>query len=160
CNRFEVLAQHESVETPELLLEFICEQKGIARDQFEKFLYQHSGSGAVRHVFRVASSLDSMVIGEPQILGQMKTFFQLAIQEKSIGFTLGSLMERAFTVAKKVRTETMIASNAVSVSSVAVELASKIFGTLDAKVALIVGTGKMSIQSVKHLQSRGVKMIL
>jgi glutamyl-tRNA reductase len=101
-----------------------------------------------------------MVIGEPQILGQMKQFFALAQQHRSIGFILNSVMERAFMVAKKVRRETLIASNAVSISSVAVELATKIFGRLDGKTALIVGAGKMSVQSIRHLQSRGVKLVL
>ena len=132
----------------------------ISTPEFEPFLYHHSDSDAVRHVFRVTSSLDSMVIGEPQILGQMKQFFALAQQHSSIGFILNSVMERAFMVAKKVRRETLIASNAVSISSVAVELATKIFGRLDGKTALIVGAGKMSVQSIRHLQSRGVKLVL
>src|SRR5262249_21436133 len=76
CNRFEILAQAENAEASEVLVHFICEQKKIARENFEPYLYRHMGPGAVRHVFRVTSSLDSMVIGEPQILGQMKSFFQ------------------------------------------------------------------------------------
>lgn len=161
CNRFEVMAHQEDLEgARELLVNYISNQRGIPRHEFEPFLYFHLGTDALRHVFRVASSLDSMVIGEPQILGQMKTFYGLAHQEKSIGFTLNIVMEKAFTVAKRVRTETMIASNAVSVSSVAVELASKIFGKLDGKTALIIGSGKMSALSIRHLQSRGVRLIL
>jgi glutamyl-tRNA reductase len=101
-----------------------------------------------------------MVVGEPQILGQMKDFFQKAQREKTIGALLNPLMERAFHVAKKVRSETSIAASAISVSSVAVELASKIFGKLEGKTAFIIGAGKMSLLSIQHLQSRGVHVIL
>jgi glutamyl-tRNA reductase len=161
CNRFEIMAHQDDLAgARELLVDYISRQRKIPKEEFEQFLYFHLGSDALRHVFRVTSSLDSMVIGEPQILGQMKTFFGLAHQEKSIGFTLNSVMERAFSVAKRVRSETMIASNAVSVSSVAVELACKIFGKLDGKTALIIGSGKMSFLSIRHLQSRGVRLIL
>lgn len=161
CNRFEVMAHQEDLEgARELLVSFISRVRSIPREDFEQFLYFHLGSDALRHVFRVACSLDSMVVGEPQILGQMKSFYGLAHQEKSIGFTLNTVMERAFVVAKRVRTETMIASNAVSVSSVAVELACKIFGKLDGKTALIIGSGKMSLLSIRHLKSRGIRLIL
>jgi glutamyl-tRNA reductase len=161
CNRFEIMANNDSLEGARNdLVQFISDMRGISSGEFEPFLYHHSGPEAIKHVFRVASSLDSMVIGEPQILGQMKQFFALAQQHRSIGFTLNTVMERAFMVAKKVRTETMIASNAVSISSVAVELASKIFGRLDGKTALIVGAGKMSVHAIRHLQSRGIRLIL
>lgn len=161
CNRFEIMANNEATpESRQPLIDFISDMRRISTREFEPFLYHHSDSDAVHHVFRVTSSLDSMVIGEPQILGQMKQFFALAQQQRSIGFILNSVMERAFMVAKKVRRETLIASNAVSISSVAVELATKIFGRLDGKTALIVGAGKMSVQSIKHLQSRGIKLVL
>jgi glutamyl-tRNA reductase len=161
CNRFEVMAHQEELEgARELLLNFISTQRNIPREEFERYLYFHLGSDALRHVFRVTSSLDSMVVGEPQILGQMKTFYNLAHQEKAIGFTLNTVMERAFAVAKKVRSETMIAASAVSVSSVAVELACKIFGRLDGKTALIIGSGKMSLLSIRNLKSKGIRLIL
>lgn len=161
CNRFEVLAQFEDLDTArETLVDFISSQRNIPRQEFEQFLYFYAGPDAVRHVFRVTSSLDSMVVGEPQILGQMKQFFSIAQKEKTVGVTLNSLVERAFMVAKKVRTETQIATNPVSVSSVAVELACKIFSDLEGKTALIVGAGKMSVLSIKHLQSRGIRSIL
>jgi glutamyl-tRNA reductase len=161
CNRFEIMANNDSLEASrDDLIHFISDVREISAHEFEQFLYHHSGPDAVKHVFRVTSSLDSMVVGEPQILGQMKQFFALAQKHRSIGFTLNSVMERAFMVAKKVRTETMIASNAVSVSSVAVELACKIFGRLDGKTALIVGAGKMSVHAIRHLQSRGIRLIL
>lgn len=161
CNRFEVVSRHENPENVrELLIQFIGEQGGLEREVFEPYVYIHNDPDAVHHVFRVACSLDSMVVGEPQILGQVKQFFALAQQEHSIGFTLNAVMERAFTVAKRVRTETQIASSSISVSSVAVELATKIFGKLDNKTALIVGAGKMSVHAIRHLQSRGVRQIL
>ena len=161
CNRFEVLTQQETLEeSREKLVRFISEQQGVNPETFEPYMYFHAGPDAVHHVFRVACSLDSMVVGEPQILGQMKQFFTMAQQEHTIGFTLNAVMERAFTVAKRVRTETQIAESSVSVSSVAVELATKIFGKLDNKTALIVGAGKMSVHAIRHLQSRGVRLIL
>lgn len=161
CNRFEVLSRQEEADpSREQLVRFMSEQCGLDPTSFEPYVYHHVGPDAVRHVFRVASSLDSMVIGEPQILGQMKQFFALAQQEHTIGFTLNAVMERAFTIAKRVRTETEIASSSVSVSSVAVELAIKIFGKLDNKTALIIGAGKMSVHAIRHLQSRGIHQIL
>src|SRR3990172_10264179 len=129
-------------------------------DELEPLLYRNDGSEAVRHVFRVANSLDSMVIGETQILGQLKHFFAIAQQENTIGSSLHALIERAFMVAKKVRTETRIASNPVSIPSVAVELASKIFGKLEGKTALVIGTGKMGLLALQHLRANGVQRIL
>jgi glutamyl-tRNA reductase len=138
----------------------MSKHREVPKCDFERLLYDITGHEAIRHVFRVVSSLDSMVVGESQILGQMKQFFTIAQQEKSIGAAVGSIMERAFMVAKKVRSETTIGKNAVSVSSVAVELASKIFGKLDGKTALIVGAGKMSLLTIQYLQNHGVKLIL
>jgi glutamyl-tRNA reductase len=161
CNRFEVLSQRENGEQlREALVDFIGSQRGVEPATLQPYVYFHTGPDAVRHVFRVASSLDSMVVGEPQILGQMKQFFSMAQQQHTIGFTLNAVMERAFTVAKRVRTETQIAENPVSVSSVAVELAIKIFGKLDTKTALIIGAGKMSVHAIRRLQSRGIHTIL
>ncbi|MGH9857110.1 MAG: glutamyl-tRNA reductase [Acidobacteriota bacterium] len=161
CNRFEILARVERLDqSKELLTELISEMRGIPKLEFEPMLYSHVGPEAVRHVFRVASSLDSLVVGEPQILGQMKQFFAVARREQSISYTLNAIMERAFMVAKKVRTETMIASTSVSVSSVAVELAAKIFDRLEGKTAFVIGAGKMSVLALQHLQSHGVKVIL
>ncbi|HEY4490883.1 MAG TPA: glutamyl-tRNA reductase [Acidobacteriota bacterium] len=159
CNRFEVLVHEESA-IEETLVQFISRHRNVPRAEFEPFLYRHAGPEAVRHVFRVVASLDSMVVGEAQILGQMKQFFSIARQQKTIGSLLNLMMERAFNVAKKVRTETMIAANAVSISSVAVELASKIFGRVEGKTAFIIGAGKMSLLSMKHLKARGIKKIL
>ena len=161
CNRIEVLVQQEnSEEGQEQIVRFLSEKRETPRSDFEQFLYEYTGPEAVRHVFRVTSSLDSMVVGEPQILGQMKQFFTIAQKQKSIGMALNTLMEHAFNVAKKVRSETQVASSPVSVASVAVELASKIFGKLEEKTALIIGAGKMSIHSIQHLQSHGIRVIM
>ena len=115
---------------------------------------------AVRHVFRVASSLDSMVLGEPQILGQVKTAFTLANRLGAIGENLSPLMNKAFHVAKRVRSETGISSSAVSISYAAVELSKKIFDTLNGRTVLLLGAGKMSELSAKHLTSQGVSKLL
>ena len=131
CNRVEVYAAtRETEKAIHDLKEFLCQYHGISLKEFEKSLYTHVGEEAVRHIFRVASSLDSMVLGEPQILGQIKDAYDISQQANTSGLILHRLLHRAFHVAKRVRTETKIAISAVSVSSVAVELAEKIFGTL------------------------------
>jgi glutamyl-tRNA reductase len=161
CNRFEILARVERLEEcKERMMNLISEMRSIPIPEFEPMLYSYVGPEAVRHVFRVTSSLDSMIVGEPQILGQMKQFFAIAQNERTIAFTLHSLMERAFMVAKKIRRETLVASSSVSVSSVAVELAAKIFDKLEGKTALVTGAGKMSVLALQHLQAHGVKNIL
>src|SRR5206468_8329679 len=109
CNRFEVLVNQESLEAGrEMLVDFMSRFRQIPKIAFEPLLYDYTGHQAIHHVFRVASSLDSMVVGESQILGQMKQFFTIAQKEKSIGAAVGSIMEHAFMVAKKVRTDTTI----------------------------------------------------
>ena len=160
CNRFEILLRHEHEADIPTVAKVIADQCGVSREVFESALYQHRGADALRHVFRVASSLDSMVIGESQILGQLKHAFALAKQEESVQGALHSILDRAITVAKKIRTETSIAVKPVSMSSVAVDLASKIFGELSGKTALVIGAGKMSVLSIRHLQSHGVKNML
>ena len=110
--------------------------------EYEKHLFEHSGVDAVRHIFRVASSLDSMVVGESQILGQVKEAYAVARAVGAVDSQLDALMTRAFAVAKKVRNETAVATSSVSIASVAVELAQKIFGSLDGKVRLPGRRGK------------------
>lgn len=160
CNRFEIIAAHEDEEIFDVLLTAISDHFHLPRRTFEACLYHYSGFLAVQHLFRVASSLDSMVVGEAQILGQMKQFFTIAHQNKSIDASLRTLIERAFMVAKKVRTETGIASSSVSIPSVAVDLACRIFGEMEAKTALVIGAGKMGLLALQHLRARGVKNIL
>jgi glutamyl-tRNA reductase len=114
----------------------------------------------VRHIFRVASSLDSMVVGEPQILGQIKEAYEIATQWKTSGLILHRLLHKAFHVAKRVRSETKIASSAVSVSSVAVDLAKKIFETLQKRTVLVIGAGEMAELAAQHLVSGGIERVL
>lgn len=161
CNRVEVLAQTaESPDGVHQLRDFICSFHKVPYDSLRDFLYDFTQLDAVRHVFRVAASLDSMVLGEPQILGQVKTAFTTAQNAGAIGATLSQLMNRAFFVAKRVRSETTIASSAVSISYAAVELAKKIFNDLKGKTVMILGAGKMSELAAKHLSGAGVSKVL
>lgn len=161
CNRVEIYAVARELEVAlPILKEFLSQYHGIPLKDFEKSLYAPIGEEAVRHLFRVASSLDSMVIGEPQILGQLKEAYHFAQQAKTSGLILHRLLHRAFHVAKRVRTETRIGNSAVSISFVAVELAKKIFGTLEKKTVLLLGAGEMSELAAKHLVSGGIEKIL
>jgi glutamyl-tRNA reductase len=123
-------------------------------------LYEHRDQEAVRHLFRVAASLDSMVVGEPQILGQVKEAFAVARASGTVGAHLEHLLQSAFAAAKKVRSETEIGSNSVSIASVAVELARKIFGSLQGRAVFLVGAGKMSELAARHLVQQGAGAIL
>jgi len=161
CNRVEVYAAaRETEKAIHDLKGFLCQYHGISLKEFEKSLYTHVGEEAVRHIFRVASSLDSMVLGEPQILGQIKDAYDVSQQANTSGLILHRLLHRAFHVAKRVRTETKIAISAVSVSSVAVELAEKIFGTLEKKTVLLIGAGEMCELAARHLVAGGVEKML
>src|SRR5204862_6930545 len=123
-------------------------------------LYTLQNADAIRHLFRVTSSLDSMMIGEPQILGQVKEAYRIASDAGAVGMHLSALMNRAFAVAKKVRSETGISQSAVSISYAAVELAKKIFGTLSGKTVMIIGASKMGELAAKHLKRAGVSSVL
>jgi glutamyl-tRNA reductase len=161
CNRVEVYAVAPDPEPAIVALKtFLAQFHQFALKEFEGHLYVHSGEEAVQHVFRVASSLDSMVVGEPQILGQIKDAYETAIQRKTSGLILHRLLHNAFHVAKRVRTETRIGNSAVSVSSVAVELAQKIFETLEERVILLIGAGEMCELAAQHLLSGGVGKVL
>lgn len=161
CNRVEVYAATRETETAiHDLKNFLSQYHGIPLKEFENSLYAHVGEQAVKHIFRVASSLDSMVLGEPQVLGQIKDAYDMAQQAGTSGLILHRLLHRAFHVAKRVRTETKVAISAVSVSSVAVECAEKIFGTLEKKTVLLIGAGEMCELAARHLVSRGVEKIL
>lgn len=161
CNRVEIYAVSEEVEkSVEALKRFFSEYHAVPLIQFEKNLYLLFGEEAVRHTFRVASSLDSMVVGEPQILGQLKAAYAWATESKTSGLILHRLLHRAFFVAKRVRTETRIGDSAVSVSSVAVELAERIFGSLEQRAVLLIGAGEMCELAARHLIAGGVEKIL
>ncbi len=157
CNRVEVVAESSD---DAMIREFLCEFHQIPHDSVSKHLYSFRNADAIRHVFRVTASLDSMVIGEPQILGQVKEAYRIAADAGTVGMHLTALMNRAFAVAKKVRTETGISQSAVSVSYAAVELARKIFGDLSGKTVMIIGASKMGELAAKHLKRAGASSVL
>ncbi len=160
CNRVEVLlASEDSADPRDVAREFLAQSRKVDRESLAGHLYCHSGRDAVRHLFRVAASLDSMVVGEPQVLGQLKSAYGLAKAHGAIGGLLETLLTRAFNVAKRVRTETEIGGNAVSVSYVAVKLAAEIFGSLKDRKVLVVGAGKMSELAARHLHRAGADQI-
>ncbi len=158
CNRVEILAALESPDTD--LTTFLHRHFNLDPGLLAPHIYQHRDQHAVRHLFRVASSLDSMVVGEPQILGQVKEAFAIARSSGTVGGQLEHLLQSAFAAAKKVRTETEIGSNSVSIASVAVELARKIFGSLHGRTVFLVGAGKMSELAARHLVQQGAGTIL
>lgn len=153
CNRVEIVAQTANGSAD--LRHFLKEYFAVDPTPYEPHLYEFRQDDAVRHVFRVASSLDSMVVGEPQILGQVKEAYATARAAGTVQSYLDLLLTRAFAVAKRVRTETAVGSSSVSVASVAVELAGKIFGSLEGKHVCIVGAGKMSELAARHLVAQG-----
>lgn len=155
CNRVELYtAGHEEAES---VARFLARYHSKEWRELDAHVYQLAGPDAVRHAFRVAASLDSMVVGEAQILGQVKEAYELAEVAGSLGASLTALRNRSFAAAKRARSETGIGRNAVSVSSVAVELAAKIFGGLRGRKVLLVGAGKMSALAAKQLVSAGAE---
>jgi len=161
CNRVEIYARVRNITRGiEELKRFLCDYHEIDPDALEKSVYTYVLEDAVEHLFKVSSSLDSMVVGEPQILGQVKGAYKAARELKATGAILNNLFERSFSVAKKVRTETAIAENAVSVSYAAVELARKIFDDLSSKTALLIGAGEMIELAARHLVAQGVETVL
>ncbi len=156
CNRVEVYGVADVPgEARALAFRHLCRHRGVEPTSLEPMLYTKSDTDAVHHCLRVASSLDSMILGEPQILGQVKDAFALAQGCQTIGPILHRLLTQSFAVAKKVRTETGVARHAVSVSFAAVELARKIFGSLEGKSVLLIGAGKMGEMAAKHLVDQG-----
>jgi glutamyl-tRNA reductase len=156
CNRVEVYGVADVPgEARALAFRHLCRQRGVEASAVEGALYTYTEDDAIRHAFRVAASLDSMMIGEPQILGQVKDAFALAQACEAVGPALHTLFTQAFAVAKRVRTETDIARHAVSVSFAAVELAKQIFAGLSGRAVLLVGAGKMSELAAKHLVDQG-----
>jgi glutamyl-tRNA reductase len=161
CNRVELYGHVQHLaHGSSRLQQFLSDYHGIAADTLTPYLYGHHGEAALRHLFRVVSSLDSLVIGEPQIAAQVKEAFTIARRATATGPVFNQLFERAFAVAKRVRTETRIGEQAVSVSYAAVELAKKIFQDLSAKTVLILGAGETSELTARHLLSQGVRHLL
>ena len=157
CNRVELLAAVDSSSTD--LLKFLHDRFGIEPRELAPHIYEHRDQEAVRHLFRMAASLDSMVVGEPQILGQVKEAFAVAKAAGTISGQLEHLLQGAFAAAKKARSETGIGSNSVSIASVAVDMARKIFGSLQGRTVFLVGAGKMSELAARHLIQQGAGSI-
>ncbi|HEV7798073.1 MAG TPA: glutamyl-tRNA reductase [Pyrinomonadaceae bacterium] len=163
CNRVEVLAETSSErlnDTVERVDQFLGGTDDLPRSFFEAHLYRHTDDQAIRHLFRVTSSLDSMVVGEPQVLGQVRRAYSIALEAGTAGRILNRLVHHAFRVAKRVRTETGIGANAVSISYMAVELGKKIFNSLQGRTALMIGAGEMAELSARHLLGAGVTRVL
>ena len=160
CNRIEILLEGEPSATFAQAVEFLAANKQISAQVFVQHLYHYSGEEAVRHLFRVASSLDSMVVGEGQILGQVRNAYTQATEAGTARRKIHKLLHHAFRAAKRVRSETRIGSSAVSISSAAVEKARKIFGSLQNKTVLLIGAGKMAELAAKHLVNKGARRIL
>ncbi|HMK44455.1 MAG TPA: glutamyl-tRNA reductase [Dissulfurispiraceae bacterium] len=160
CNRVEIYASVTAADEAEnTIKDLLASFHATERQRFEQALYVHADEHAVRHIFRVGASLDSMVVGEPQILGQLKDTFDYALANKSTGIIMNRLMKKAISTAKRVRTETRIAENAVSISFAAVELAKKIFTDLTTKAVMLLGAGEMAELAARHLVSNGVTNI-
>lgn len=161
CNRVEIYSNVRDCENAFAAVKsFLAEFHGLNSGSLDKALYFLKDHDAVRHVFRVGSSLDSMVVGEPQILGQLKDAFEFALENKTSGILLNRLMKKTISVAKRVRTETKIAENAVSISFAAVELARKIFTDLQEKSFMLLGAGEMAELAAKHMMSFGVTKVV
>lgn len=163
CNRVEVLTATTSEQITQSrarINSFLSQSRSLPHDLFREHLYSHIDDQAVRHIFRVASSLDSMIVGEPQVLGQVRQAYSVALEAGTTGRVLNRLIHQAFRVAKRVRSETGIAANAVSISYMAVELGKKIFGSLKGQSVLLIGAGEMAELSARHLINAGVSKVL
>ena len=159
CNRVEILAAGTGDMAEQILCNW-AKARGTDVEDLRPYVYVHKNLEAVRHLFSVASSLDSMVLGEPQILGQLKTAYRKAVKSRATGVILNRLLHKAFSVAKRVRTETAVASSAVSISYAAVELAKRIFGDMREHKAMLVGAGEMAELAAMHLLQSGINEIL
>ena len=164
CNRVEVYALAHSVQNADaaakMLVECLARYHQIDVDSLKKWCYLHRNLETIQHLFRVTSSLDSMVVGESQILGQVKTAYDLSRSAGGVGVVLNRLFTKAFSVGKRIRSETTITTGAVSISYAAVELAKKIFNTLQGKTVAIIGAGEMSELTAKHLVANGASNVL
>jgi glutamyl-tRNA reductase len=163
CNRVEILSATNSDQLEsgvERLIDFLDARRNLPNGFLTKNLYRHQDDEAVRHIFRVASSLDSMVVGEPQVLGQVRHAYSLAVEAGTAGRVLNRLVHHTFRVAKRVRSETGIAANAVSISYMAVELGKKIFDSLNGSTVMLIGAGQMAELSARHLVNAGAAKVL
>ncbi len=162
CNRVEIYGAVSRGNLLSAVAEaraFLSHARKVPAEEIAASVYEYTGKEAVEHVFRVAAALDSMVVGETQILGQVKDSYGVAVQANTSGPLLSRCLERAFQVAKKVRTDTGISRGAANVSTVAVELARRVFGELEGREVLVVGAGKMSALAARHLRAQGASQI-
>lgn len=161
CNRTEIYAvTAEGHDGPAAIIDYIADYHDLDRHELVRYLYISEGEAVVRHLFRVVASLDSMVLGEAQILGQVKGAYDCAFSAQGTGRIFNKLFRQSFEVGKRVRTETDIGENAVSISYAAVELAKRVFDSLDGRTVLILGAGKMSELTAKNLVGAGVSKTL
>jgi glutamyl-tRNA reductase len=162
CNRTELVGftRNGSSDAVEVLRSFLSAERGVPADELDRYCYRMLDREAIRHLFRVAASLDSLVLGETQILGQVKDAYQAALKARSIGTVLDPLLRKALGVAKRIRTDTGIARHPVSISYAAVTLARTIFEDLSGRRILLVGAGKMSELAARHLVERGIRSVL
>ncbi|MCF6185992.1 MAG: glutamyl-tRNA reductase [Desulfobulbaceae bacterium] len=160
CNRVEVLFTCSDVQLARRQVLDMLFAGRVTRKEVAGCIYQHEDEDAIQHLFLVASSLDSMIVGEAQILGQLKEAYRFASEKKSSGLVLNKLLHKSFSVAKRVRTETRIGASAVSISYAAVELGRKIFGDLKDKRVMLIGAGEMAELAAEHLVGQGVKEVV
>ncbi|MFC1735609.1 glutamyl-tRNA reductase [Candidatus Hydrogenedentota bacterium] len=161
CNRVEIyICSHGQVVDESALMEFLSSFHDVVPERFEEYMYFHRGEEAVRHLFRVISSLESMVVGEAEILGQVKDAYMAAAEMETTSKVLNTLFQRSFSIGKKVRSETDLGHGRVSVSSVAVDLAEKVFDKLSNKTAMVLGSGEMSELTIRNLVDRGLDSLI
>ncbi len=161
CNRVEVYFTTPTPDTTaDKVRRFLFSESGLSDADARRYSYLHQDREAIVHLFRVASSLDSMIVGEPQILGQLKAAFRGATESKTTGQLLNRLFDKSFSVAKRIRTETNIGGSAVSISYAAVQLAKKIFGDLRGKTVLLAGAGEMAELAAEHLVTQGIHEVV
>ncbi|MGZ8224272.1 MAG: glutamyl-tRNA reductase [Methylobacter sp.] len=159
CNRTEFYCA-SITPNQQILIDWVAQSKQIKAADFTPYLYYHTDKSVCRHMFRVACGLDSMILGEPQILGQMKTAYQAAFEAGTLGKHLGKLFQHTFSAAKKVRTDTAIGSSPVSVAFAAVQLAQQIFDKLSEQTALLIGAGETIELTARHLSQQGIGRII
>ncbi|SHN56439.1 glutamyl-tRNA reductase [Desulfovibrio litoralis] len=160
CNRVELAIVGKNESAADYMLELWAKARNKTASELKSHVYIHKGFDAVKHLFSVASSLDSLVLGEPQILGQLKDAYRKAVDDKQTKIILNRLLHKAFFVAKRVRTETAVASSAVSISYAAVELAKRIFGNMESYTAMLIGAGEMAELSATHLINAGISNLI
>jgi len=161
CNRVEfTLVTHDPDASIALIHEWFAEKTGMPLETILPNLYSHTTDGAIRHLFSVAAGLDSLILGEPQILGQVKSAYELALEAETAGHILHRLYQATFSAAKRVRTDTDIGRQAINVSACAVELAKHIFGELNGKTVMLIGAGEMAELAARHFRSNGIRDVL